>query len=318
MSTARILLIAGPTASGKSALALALAERLCGTIINADSMQVYRELRILTARPSAAEEARVPHRRYGDVPASVAWSTGRWLEAAKTEIDRAVALGRVAIVVGGTGLYFKALTEGLSEVPSIPDGIRAFWREEARRLPPEALHDLLRGRDPETAAYLKPSDPQRIVRALEVIEATGRPLADWQRASHQSPHPAMRSAWRLRLVPDRGWLKQRIEARTPELMSEEGIAEVRRLLDMKLDSVLPAMKAIGVAEIGAMLAGDIDRASAVDQIARKTNRYAKRQMTWLRTQMAEWTPLDPSSHDLVTQAVRHCIQSERDVGSQPS
>ncbi len=308
MGAPRIVLIAGPTASGKSALALALAERLGGTVINADSMQVYRELRIITARPSAADEARVPHRLYGSVPVGEAWSTGLWLKAANAEIAAAIALGGLAIVVGGTGLYFKALTEGLSEIPAIPDNIRAFWREQSLKYPPEALHEHLRRRDPETAAKLKPSDPQRIVRALEVSEATGRPLADWQRAAHSSPEPALETAARLRLVPDRGWLKQRIEARTPVLMSEAGIEEVRRLRDLGLDPVLPALKAIGVAEIGALLAGAVDRAGAADQIARKTNRYAKRQMTWLRTQMASWAPLDPSSHDLLAQALGHCVQ----------
>lgn len=309
MGAPRIVLIAGPTASGKSALALALAERLGGTVINADAMQVYRELRIITARPSAADEARVPHRLYGDVPAHVAWSAGRWLEAAKAEIAGALALGRVAIVAGGTGLYLKALTEGLSELPPIPDSIRAFWREKALIEPPEMLYQQLHMRDPETAAKLKPSDPQRIVRALEVMEATGRGLAEWQRAAHQAPDPMMRSAVRVRLMPDRSWLAQRIAARTGDLISDEGVDEVRRLLDLKLDPTLPAMKAIGVAEIGAMLAGDIDRAGAVDQIARNTSRYAKRQMTWLRTQMPDWTPLDPSSHDLVEEAARHCVQS---------
>lgn len=309
MSAPRIVLIAGPTASGKSALALALAERFGGTVINADSMQVYRDLRIITARPGVAEEAKLPHRLYGFVPANEAWSTGRWLKAATAEIAGAMAAGRVAIVAGGTGLYFKALTEGLTEVPDIPDSIRAFWREEGLRHSPEVLHGLLRARDPLTAAKLHASDPQRIVRALEVIEATGRPLAEWQRGAHRPPDPALSKAVRLRLMPERDWLKQRIEARTPDLMSDEGIAEVRRLLELGLDPALPAMKAIGVAEIGALLTGDRDRTEAVEQIVRNTHRYAKRQLTWLRGQMAAWAPVNPSSHDFVPQVVAHCVQS---------
>lgn len=309
MNAPRIVLIAGPTASGKSALALQLAVRLGGTVINADSMQVYRDLKVVTARPSAAEEARAPHRLYGVAPASEAWSTGRWLAAVKEELSGATVMARTAIVVGGTGLYFKALTEGLSEVPGIPAAIRAYWREQAATHPPQALYELLRARDPETAAKLHANDPQRIVRALEVIEATGRPLADWQRAAHVPPDPAIGNALRLRLLPDRDWLKHRIEARTPAVMSEEGIAEVRRIRDLNLDPALPAMKAIGVGEIAAMLAGEIGRAEAADRIVRNTLRYAKRQMTWLRGQMAEWRAIDPASDDIVLQAARHCVQS---------
>ena len=182
MPTARTILIAGPTASGKSGLAMALAERLGGTVINADSMQVYRDLRILTARPTPEDEARVPHALYGFVSGAEAYSAGRYAVDVASAIAEARAAGRVPIVVGGTGLYFKVLLEGLSPVPPADPQVRDFWRAQARVRPASELHALLAARDPETAARLMPTDPQRIVRALEVLESTGRSLADWQRA----------------------------------------------------------------------------------------------------------------------------------------
>ena len=174
------ILIAGPTASGKSALALELAERHGGVVINADSMQVYAELPILSARPTGEDEAQAPHRLYGHVSARVPYSVARWLEDVAAVLAEAIADGRRPILVGGTGLYFKALTEGLSPLPKVPADIRARWRETAQRSAPEMLYELLRKRDPAMAHRLAPGDVQRVTRALEVIDATGRSLADWQ------------------------------------------------------------------------------------------------------------------------------------------
>jgi tRNA dimethylallyltransferase len=306
MSAPRIILIAGPTASGKSALAIALAERFAGTVVNADSMQVYRELRVVTARPSRAEEARVPHRLFGTVPGTTAYSTGQWLAAATQEIGAALAAGRSAIVVGGTGLYFKALTEGLAPIPGIPVEIRSRWRRLAAEQSPVELYALLRLRDPATASRLQPTDPQRIVRALEVHEATGRPLCEWQRSAEAAADPRIEAAVRIALRPDRSWLAASIAARAPRMLTDAAIAEVRDLLSLGLDPEVPAMKAIGVKEIGAMLDGHIDRVEAQDRIVRATSRYAKRQATWARSQMAAWMAVDPGEPDLVDRAASLC------------
>jgi tRNA dimethylallyltransferase len=297
MTEPRIILIAGPTASGKSALALALAEHFDGIVVNADSMQVYRELRILTARPSPDEEARVPHHHYGVVAGSIAFSVGQWLDLAVAVIAQAAGAGKAAIVVGGTGLYFKALTQGLAPVPEIPGEVRAYWRQQAERLSPEALHAALAERDPETAAQLRPSDPQRLVRALEVLEATGRPLADWQRVATRPPLPALAGAARLVMVPDRAWLWQRIAGRCQAMISEDAIGEVDRLRRLALAPTLPIMKAIGVAEIGALIDGNATMEVTKAAMIQATRRYAKRQATWITGQMPDWFRLDPAGGD---------------------
>jgi len=287
----KALLIAGPTASGKSAAALALARRLGGTVINADSMQLYRELRVLSARPSAADEAAAPHRLYGTVPASEAFSVGRWLEAARAAIAEARGEGRVPILVGGTGLYFKALLEGLAPVPDIPPAVRAHWRERSERLGAAALHRELRARDPAMAAKLRPSDPQRIVRALEVIDATGVSLSEWQGAA-SSPVLAEREAIRLVVAPEREPLYAAIDARFDRMMASGAIEEVEALLALRLDEGLPAMRAHGVRELAAYLAGTASLEDAVAKAKTESRRYAKRQMTWARRYMAgwEWVP----------------------------
>ena len=243
-SPPRAILIAGPTASGKSEAALALATRLGGTVINADSMQVYRELAVLTARPEPEELAQAPHRLYGTIPAAEAYSVGRWLEDAAASIAEAKRGGRVPILVGGTGLYFKALLEGLSPIPDIPSETRVFWREQSEGLGPEGLYRELRTRDPVMAARLRASDPQRVVRALEVIEATGVSLAEWQEtagapvlyrrpcSSSSSPRNASRS--------------MRPDARFDRMIERGALDEVRALVILHLDSGLPAMRAHGV------------------------------------------------------------------------
>jgi tRNA dimethylallyltransferase len=281
------ILIAGPTASGKSAAALALAERLGGTVINADSMQVYRELRVLTARPSAAEESRVPHRLYGTIPASEAFSVGRWLDEAKAAIAEARAAGRVPILIGGTGLYFKALLEGLAPIPDIPVELRAHWRERSERLGAEELHRELAARDPGMAAKLKPSDPQRIVRALEVIDATGVSLLEWQGAPAAAGLDEA-SAVRLLVAPEREPLYAAIDDRFDRMVEEGAIEEVQDLIALDLPDSLPAMRAHGVRELRAYLAGESSLEEAKSKAKTESRRYAKRQMTWARRYMVDW------------------------------
>ncbi|HUW73597.1 MAG TPA: tRNA (adenosine(37)-N6)-dimethylallyltransferase MiaA [Methyloceanibacter sp.] len=281
------ILIAGPTASGKSAAALAIAQSLRGTIINADSMQVYRELGILAASPSDAEIAAVPHRLYGMISAAEAYSVGRWVDDAAAAIADAKSEGRLPIPVGGTGLYFKALLEGLSPVPDIPGETRAFWREQSERLGAEGLHRELGARDPLMAARLHASDPQRVVRALEVIDATGVSLAEWQ---GREATPVLRSETALKLViaPERSPLYAKIDARFEAMMAQGALQEVRALRALRLDPGLPAMRAHGVRELAASLEGAVTLEDAVTKAKTESRRYAKRQMTWLKKSMDDW------------------------------
>ena len=280
------ILIAGPTASGKSALALALAERLSGIVINADSMQVYRDLRIITARPTVEEEARAPHRLYGHVDAAENYSVGRWLADVQPVLDEARAAGRVPILVGGTGLYFKALTRGLSAVPPIPEDIRADVRARMEAQGPEALHAELLARDLVT--QLKPADRTRIARALEVLEATGRPLADWHRDGLPPLLDASRAV-KVFLAPDRAELHRRIAARFDIMLAGGAGDEVRALAARRLDPLLPAMKAHGVPWLIRHLDGAITLAEAAEGAKNDTRRYTKRQFTWVRHQLPDWT-----------------------------
>ena len=287
MKPPRPILIAGPTASGKSGLALALAERLSGTVINADSMQVYRELRILTARPTPEDEARAPHALYGFVNGAEAYSAGRYAADAAAAIAAARAAGRVPIIVGGTGLYFKALLEGLSPVPVPDPEVRAFWRAEAVRRPATELHALLARRDPEMAARLMPTDPQRIVRALEVLESTGRSLAAWQREPGQ-PVLAEAETVRLLSLPDRRIQAANIEARFAAMLAAGALEEVRALLGAGFSTELPIMRALGVASLAAHVRGTISLDEAAGVAKADTHKYAKRQLTWLRRNMIAW------------------------------
>lgn len=274
------ILIAGPTASGKSALALMLAERLRGTVINADSMQIYRELRILTARPTDAEMARVPHALYGVRPAGEAGTVAWWRGAALEAMEAARAEGRVPILCGGTGLYFAALTEGLAEIPPVPEAARA----EARRLlaeeGPAALHARLAAIDPETATTLRPSDSQRLARAFEVATGTGQGLRAWQRAGGTGPAP-----WRFAAIlldPPRPALRAAIAARWQAMLEAGALEEVRALGALGLDPALPAMRAHGVPELLAHLAGRMSLAAASTRAVLNTGQYTKRQATWFR------------------------------------
>jgi tRNA dimethylallyltransferase len=283
----RTILIAGPTASGKSRLALRLAEQLGGVIINADSMQVYRELRILTARPSLEQEALVPHALYGFVPGAEAYSAGRYAGDATRAIAEARAAGRVPIIAGGTGLYFKVLLEGLSPVPAADPDVRAYWRAQADARPPAELHALLASRDVEMASRLMPTDRQRIVRALEVLESTGRSLAAWQREPGE-PVLAEADTIRLLVVPDRAAQAAAIDARLDAMLASGALDEVRALLALGLAADLPVMRALGVAPLAAAICGKLPLEEAVRAAKAQTRQYAKRQVTWLKRNMITW------------------------------
>jgi tRNA dimethylallyltransferase len=292
LTPAEIILIAGPTASGKSRLALEFAGERGGIIINADSMQVYAELHILTARPSAADETEVPHRLYGHIPAATRCSVGRWLTEVAGVLDEARKLGLVPIIVGGTGLYFKALTEGLVAVPPIPPEVREQILAEAERETAADLHRRLAADDPEDAALIRPSDRARIIRALEVFEATGRSLVAW-RSRPATPLIDPAGAERIVLDPDRQVLHARIAERADRMVQAGADREVRELARLGLDRSLPAMKAIGVSQFLDHLAGKLSLAETVAAIKTETRRYAKRQSTWFRNQMGDWKRFDP-------------------------
>jgi tRNA dimethylallyltransferase len=287
----RALLIAGPTASGKSAGALRLAERFGGTIVNADAMQVYADLRVLTARPSAAEAQRAPHRLFGEVEAAENFSAGRWLARAREIL--ADSRGPL-IFVGGTGLYFRALTEGLSDIPRVPEDVRAAVRAEAEGQTTPSLHAALATRDSATAARLRPSDRQRVLRALEVVAATGRPLVEFHGAREAPALPS--GAWAgLFLAPERAPLNARIEARFDEMLNEGALNEVAALAARRLDPALPAMRAHGVPHLIAHLEGRLSLDEVRALAVRDTRRYAKRQFTWARHQMPAFAWVAPEA-----------------------
>jgi tRNA dimethylallyltransferase len=287
----RVILIAGPTASGKSALALALAERLGGVIVNADSMQVYRDLRVLTARPNREEEARVPHLLFGHVNAAVNYSVGHYVADVARVLES--LRGRSVIFAGGTGLYFKALMSGLAAIPPIEPAIRDTLRARLADEGVEALHAELAQRDPGAASRIMLRDRSRILRALEVLEATGRPIADWHREGLPPVVDADRAV-KIFLHPAREELVARIETRFAGMLQEGAIDEVRALAARHLSDTLPAMKAHGVPWLRRHLAGDISLDEAAAGSIMDTRRYAKRQVTWFRNQMPGWTWAAPA------------------------
>ena len=289
----KAVLIAGPTASGKSALALALAEASGGIVINTDSMQVYRELRVLTARPTSDEEARAPHRLYGYCDAAVNCSAGSWVADAAVALNEARTAGKLPIFIGGTGLYFKALTRGLSAVPPIPAEVRDDVRARMERDGVEALHAELMRRDPVSAEKLKPRDSARVARALEVIEATGRALPDWHR-ENLPPLLEPDGVQAIFLAPDRKDVYARIDARFETMLENGALEEVAALAARKLDPMLPAMKAHGVPALGRYLEGEITRDRAVEIGQLDTRHYAKRQFTWFRHQLPEFEWIAPA------------------------
>jgi tRNA dimethylallyltransferase len=275
------LIVAGPTASGKSALAMALAREFDGVVINADALQVYAELRVLTARPSREEEAQVPHRLYGVWPAREHGTVGKWRLAARDAVDQAHAQGKLPILCGGTGMYLKLIVEGLAPVPPIPDEIRIRARARLAELGAAAFHAELVARDPVAGAKLAVNDAQRVLRAWEVIEAHGVPLAEFQARA-----PLARETWpTLLLDPPRAALVANIETRVDRMMAQGALEEVRTLLAQGLSAELPAMRALGVPELAAHLRGDVDLTSAINALKVSTRQFAKRQTTWFRNQM---------------------------------
>jgi tRNA dimethylallyltransferase len=289
-ATSPIVLIAGPTASGKSALALWLAQRIGGEIVNADALQLYADLRILSARPSPAEEAIVPHHLFGVADAADGWSVGRWARAAAPLLEQIRARGRTPIVVGGTGLYFRALTEGLAEIPETPASVEAAVAAELAAGGEAAIRRRLAAVDPQAAARIFPGDLQRLTRALAVADATGRALSAWQADTRPLLAP---QAWRgVALAPPRAALYARCDARMTQMMAAGALDEVRALLARGLSAALPAMKAVGVPELAAHLAGETSLEAATALARQATRRYAKRQLTWLRNQTPDWPRLD--------------------------
>jgi len=283
---ARVWLIAGPTASGKSALALRLAETTGADIVNADSMQLYADLRVLTARPSVEDEVRAPHHLYGVADAAETWSVGAWVRAATKALGEIAARERPAIIVGGTGLYFNALTQGLAEIPTIPAAIRAEVRARLDRLGEDAFRQALALIDPQAAARIAPGDHQRLVRAMEVASATGRSLTAWQAATTPLLAP---DAYRALVIdPPREALYARCDARLGAMARDGGLEEVAALMARGLDPQLPAMKALGVREFARHLAGELTLEQALSLARQETRRYAKRQMTWFRNQTPHW------------------------------
>jgi tRNA dimethylallyltransferase len=279
MTQMMALIVAGPTASGKSTLALALAERLTGTIVNTDAMQVYRELRVLTARPTPDDEARVPHALYGVRPAAEPGNVAWWREAALAAMAAARDAGRLPILTGGSGLYFASLTEGLADIPDPGPAARSEARALLKEIGPVALHAQLAQVDPATAGQLRPTDSQRVARAWEVWRGTGTGLATWQARTPQ-PAPWLFAAFLL--DPPRSELRTAIAARFDTMLRDGALEEVRALLALQLDPALPAMHAHGVPELSAHLRGEITLEDAGRRIELVTGQYTRRQATWFR------------------------------------
>ncbi len=288
-----VVLIAGPTASGKSRLALEIAAASDGVIVNADSMQVYSFLRILTARPSDEDAARVPHHLFGHVHPATAYSVAQWLNDVEVLIAKGLIGDRQIVFVGGTGLYFRALIDGLSVMPEIPSPIRRKWREALTDGGAAELHRILSERDPRAAARLKSSDGQRIVRALEVVDTSGRSILDWQ-SDRSQPLVDRHSARKLVLAPERETLRRTIDRRFDEMLEAGAIDEARKMLALALPASVPAMKAIGLRELAKVLQKQMELPDAVERAKAASRQYAKRQDTWFRNQLdADWTRLDP-------------------------
>jgi tRNA dimethylallyltransferase len=292
------VLIAGPTASGKSAAALALAQLTGGVVINADSMQVYREAPILTAQPSATDLGRAPHRLYGHVSAHELYSVGRWRNDASRALADARAMQRLPIFVGGTGLYFMALTDGLADIPATPEDVRDEARALLDDIGVEALHARLAERDPRTASKLRASDPQRVLRAYEVFESTGRPMADWQ---DQPAAPVLDKSRVAAFVLDmpRPELRARIAARFEQMVEGGGLKEAKALEG--LAPALPAAKLLGLRPLQGLAAGRLSKPEALDAAITATRQFAKRQMTWFRNRMPHYSWYDPLQSNIITQ-----------------
>ena len=290
----RAVLIAGPTASGKSALAVAIARRFGGTVVNADSMQVYRDLRTITARPTDAEEASAPHRLYGHVDGAINYSAMRYVADVAGVLAELGQAGSLPVLVGGTGLYFKALTEGFSAIPPVPDAVRTAFRTRVAEQETELLHAELGRLDPAMAERLKAGDRMRIMRALEVMEATGRSIASFQGERHPGPLDGL-PLLKLFVSPEREEVRARIDRRFEQMMAQGALEEVAALRERRLDPLLPVMRAHGVPGLIAHLDGTIGLDEAITRGQADTRAYAKRQVTWFRHQMAGWQAVAPEA-----------------------
>lgn len=291
--TPRLTLIAGPTASGKSRLALDMAEKTGAVIVNADSQQLYADLRILTARPSIEDEARAEHRLYGVADAAESWSVGRWTRAVMPLLDELAAQDRPALLVGGTGLYFNALTRGLADIPAVPDAVRDTVQAAYDLEGEAAFRRRLAEVDPTAAVAITPGDRQRLIRALAVAQATERSLSDWKADTKPLLTPGSYEA--LVVEPPRDRLYAACDVRVSQMIQNGALDEVRALLARNLDPTLPAMKAVGVPELAAHLSGATTLDQAVAAIRLSTRHYAKRQLTWFRNQTSDWTRVSPGT-----------------------
>jgi tRNA dimethylallyltransferase len=303
----RALLIMGPTASGKSAFALALAERIGGEIVNADSMQVYRDFCVLTARPTRDEEESLPHHLYGHVDGSELYSVGRWLEDALLARREILTRRQTPIIVGGAGLYFKALSQGLADIPAPEPELRERLRARAAREGGPALHAWLARIDPQAAARLAPNDAPRILRALEVLETTGESIIALQAST--KPALASREWVGVKLMADRAQLYAAIDARFEAMLANGALEEVRAFAARQLDPALPAMKAHGAPALMAHLRGEIGLAEAAEFGKRDTRHYAKRQFTWMANQMPGWMPIAAADLETRVAAARSALAS---------
>jgi tRNA dimethylallyltransferase len=293
MAKPHVVVVTGPTASGKSALALALAEKRNGTIINADAMQTYDAFPILTAQPTSEERARVPHALYGVLPLSEILSAARWAALASTEIERCLSEERTPLLCGGSGLYLRTLMQGISSIPTAPADVREQANREWQELGPEAFRARLAKKDPATVARLKPGDRQRHVRAWEVVVASGRSLSDWQaRAGRSAPWKVVT----ILLSPDRGWLRQRIEHRFDAMLEAGVMEEVRAVFQRTRLPAWPGLKAHGAPELFRHFRGELSLAEARRIAIDHTRQYAKRQMTWFRHQIAPDLVFDSSTN----------------------
>jgi len=313
-----VILLAGPTASGKSAVAIALAQQLegvgGGVIINADSMQVYEELEIITAQPSPAEKKQVPHKLYGVLSGAERCSVARWRDMAVAEIEAAHKLGQWPILVGGTGLYFKVLQEGIAEVPQIPQSVTDDMAAHFAAIGADAFYAELAGRDPEGAAKVGATDTQRVLRLAAVLASTGKTLGTWQAEASREGGLDLPMI-RLALLPPRDQVYARCDARLEEMFAGGAQAEVRALLALDLDPTLPIMKAVGVPEISQFQAGLMERETALAAAQQSTRRYAKRQMTWIRNQMKDWNIVTEQDSERklaeIFAFVRHSVLTEK-------
>ncbi|RCK32110.1 tRNA delta(2)-isopentenylpyrophosphate transferase [Thalassospira xiamenensis] len=301
-----VLIVAGPTASGKSALALDLAEAFDGVVINADSMQVYKALRVLSARPDDSEIALAPHRLYGVLSGREACSAGKWRDMAMAEIAECHAKGKLPIITGGTGMYLNALTEGIAPIPDIPAGIRQQVTADLEKAGHQAFFNDFAKRDPDTAATLDPSNTQRLIRAAEVLAGTGRGLAAWHHEPMVTPPDGMFFK-KLCYMPPRDILYDRCNRRFDLMIEQGAIEEVSGLLAENLPETAPVMKAVGVREIAAYLAGEIDLETAKEKSQRETRRYAKRQLTWFRHQMSDKEIIDAQYSESLADKLRNDV-----------